>query len=201
MPNGVQGDIQDSYKVVDFLELPYTVINIMPAYSSLVYQITNPIGNLPKEISLGCATNTPARLRMTTLYAVAAQLGGFVVNTCNLSEDVVGYSTVFGDSAGDFSPFGKLTVTELLELGDNMCLPKDLVHKTPSDGMCGHSDEDALGFTYAELDEFIRTGKKPSMTVYERIMYLNKKSHFKHEIIRLPTFDPGFPIAKELNWN
>jgi NAD+ synthase len=98
---------------------------------------------------------------MTTLYAVAQSLvtGGRVCNTCNASEDYVGYSTKFGDSAGDFSPCANYTVTEMLQIGDALGLPKELVHKTPSDGLCGQNDEDKLGFTYAELDEYIRTGK------------------------------------------
>ena len=100
--------------------------------------------------------NTPARIRMTTLYAVAACLGGRVVNTCNLSEDWIGYSTKFGDAAGDFSPLSDLTVTEVLQIGDYLGLPRELVHKVPIDGLCGKSDEENLGFTYAELDRYIR---------------------------------------------
>ena len=100
--------------------------------------------------------NTPARIRMTTLYAVGATLGGRVVNTCNLSEDWVGYSTKYGDAAGDFSPLSDLTVTEVLAVGDELGLPYDLVHKVPTDGLCGKTDEENLGFTYAMLDRYIR---------------------------------------------
>jgi len=100
--------------------------------------------------------NTPARIRMTTLYAVAACHNGRVVNTCNMSEDWVGYSTKFGDAAGDFSPLSDLTVTEVLQVGEYLGLPNELVHKVPIDGLCGKTDEENLGFTYAMLDRYIR---------------------------------------------
>lgn len=153
MPNGAQSDIIDSYRVVEILGIKSLTINIKDAYDGLIKQLNNP--------SEDTKINIPPRLRMTTLYAVAQSLvtGGRVCNTCNASEDYVGYSTKFGDSAGDFSPCANYTVTEMLQIGDALGLPYELIHKTPSDGLCGQNDEDKLGFTYAELDEYIRTGK------------------------------------------
>lgn len=153
MPNGEQKDISDSQKVIDLLGIRSYTINIADAYNGLLGQLDNP--------SQATKENIPPRLRMTTLYAIAQSLpeGGRVCNTCNCSEDYVGYSTKFGDSAGDFSPCCEFTVTEMLQIGDALGLPVELVHKTPSDGLCGKTDEDNLGFTYAELDHYIATGE------------------------------------------
>lgn len=151
MPNGIQKDISDSQRVVDLLGIKSYTINIEDAYNGLLKQLDNP--------SEDTKINMPPRLRMTTLYAIAQSLpnGGRVANTCNYSEDYVGYSTKFGDSAGDFSPCCEYTVTEMLQIGDALGLPTELVHKIPSDGLCGKTDEDNLGFTYTELDHYIKT--------------------------------------------
>ena len=125
---------------------------------------------------------------MTTLYAVAALYpNSRVVNTCNRSEDYVGYSTKYGDAAGDFSPLGMLTVREVLEIGDDLGLPHHLVHKAPSDGMCGRTDEDNLGFTYEELDAFLLEGQVPAdPEKAKRIMTLHLQS--RHKYRPMPTF-------------
>ena len=151
MPQGEQADIAYSRLLVDTLGIKHYEINIGDTVSSFM-------GELKKHIepSNQAVVNTPARIRMTTLYAVAASHNGRVVNTCNLSEDWVGYSTKFGDAAGDFSPLSDLTVTEVLQVGEYLGLPNELVHKTPIDGLCGKTDEENLGFTYAMLDKYIR---------------------------------------------
>lgn len=158
MPNGKQKDIGDSLKVVQTLDIPYSIINIEKAFNGLVGEFDNPSDDV--------IINIPPRLRMTTLYAIAQNKkilpnGGRVVNTCNKSEDYVGYSTKFGDSVGDFSPCSDFLVTEMLQIGDELIkefpIPYNLIHKTPSDGLCGKTDEDNLGFTYAELDKYILT--------------------------------------------
>lgn len=151
MPQGEQADIEYSRMLVDTLGIENYTINV----GSTVSEFTK---ELEKHMTLSnqAIVNTPARIRMTTLYAVAACVGGRVVNTCNLSEDWVGYSTKYGDSAGDFSPLSDLTVTEVLQIGDELGLPYELVHKVPTDGLCGKTDEENLGFTYAMLDRYIR---------------------------------------------
>ena len=151
MPQGEQSDISYSHLLVDTLGIEHYVINIGDTVSTFMAELGKHM-----EPSEQAKINTPARIRMTTLYAVCACVGGRVVNTCNLSEDWVGYSTKYGDAAGDFSPLSDLTVTEVLQIGDLLGLPKELVHKVPSDGLCGKTDEDNLGFTYAELDRYIR---------------------------------------------
>ena len=200
MPNGIQSDIDDSHKVVDFLKIKSMTVNIGGAYNELRSEINKQYPGIPLPSLF--TTNTPARLRMTTLYGVAAIFGGFVCNTCNLSESIVGWETYGGDGFGDFAPIGKLTKTEVVELGDYMKLPQELVHKVPSDGMCGATDEDKLGFTYETLDTYIREGLRPkARETFDRIMFLHKKSHFKHENIRIPTCNIDAPICEDFDWN
>ena len=156
MPNGVQPDISDSERIIEFLGIKGYEVNIYDQYNAEVSALRE-AGIEPTKDTL---INIGPRLRMTTLYAIAQALpnGGRVCNTCNASEDYIGYSTKYGDSAGDFSPCADFTVTEMLQIGDALGLPYELVHKTPSDGLCGQTDEDKLGFTYATLDKYIRTG-------------------------------------------
>lgn len=198
MPNGEQKDISDSEQVIKTLGIKGVTVNIGHTYDALTLEIVQNTFNEGDALKDTYETNTPARLRMVTLYGIAAQVGGFVVNTCNLSESVVGWETYGGDGFGDFSPLGKLTVDEVISLGVYMQLPSNLVHKAPSDGMCGATDEDKLGFTYAELDSCIRSSRVGDNI--GRILELNRKSHFKHENIHIPTYDPGLPICEKLNW-
>lgn len=174
MPNGTQSDITDSIKVVHHLGIPYTLVNIQAAYDSIITQITNPLYTMPKEVNPACSSNTPARLRMTTLYAIAAQLGGYVCNTCNMSEDYVGYSTKFGDAAGDFSILYDVLCTDVIKIGETLKLPGELVYKIPSDGLCGKSDEDNMGFTYQELDDYINDIKIPNINIISKIQSMHE---------------------------
>ena len=203
MPNGEQKDIEDSKKVVDFLKIPNMTVNIGEAYNTLTksIELAHNFDNITDKSREVYKTNTPARIRMVAAFGIAALYGGYVVNTCNLSESIVGWETFGGDGFGCFSPLGKLTVQEVIAIGDYLNLPKELVHKVPSDGMCGSTDEEKLGFTYECLDNYIRTGVRPKTTeVCQRIMDLNKSSHFKHEIIHLPTYDPELYICEDFNW-
>ena len=154
MPNGVQADIEDSLAVVKHLGIRSYTIDISGAVSALLDEM-NAKGLTVTDQS---RINLPPRIRMSTLYAVSQCHNGRVANTCNLSEDWVGYSTRYGDAAGDFSPLSHLTVTEVRQIGRLLNVPSHLVDKTPSDGLCGKSDEDNLGFTYATLDRYIREG-------------------------------------------
>ncbi|MBR5683303.1 MAG: NAD(+) synthase [Ruminococcus sp.] len=151
MPQGEQADISYSHLLVDTLGIRSYTVNIGDTVKAFMNELKKHL-----EPSNQAVVNTPARIRMTTLYAIAACNNGRVVNTCNLSEDWVGYSTKYGDAAGDFSPLSDLTVTEVLQVGEYLGLPKELVHKVPIDGLCGKTDEENLGFTYAMLDRYIR---------------------------------------------
>ena len=194
MPNGIQSDIDDAKAVVAHLGIPHIIVNIGAAYEALTNAIIQGEGYKAvtgrSDISKDAGINTPPRLRMTTLYAVGQNLlnGARVANTCNGSEDYVGYSTKYGDSAGDFSPLANLVVEEVRQIGRLLDIPKYLVDKTPSDGLSGLSDEDKLGFTYAVLDRYIRTGEIENLETKERIDYLNRIN--KHKLELMPSFYP-----------
>ena len=145
-----------------------------------------------KEFSLQTRQNIPPRIRMTMLYAAAQTLGGMVANTCNLSEDYIGYATLYGDAAGSFSPLGKLVVQEVLAIGDDIGLPREWVHKTPDDGLPGSMpDEAKFGFSYAVLDRYIREGVCDDPAVKEKIDSMHRRNLFKTEILHIPTFIPS----------
>lgn len=184
MPNGEQTDIADAKKVVNILGIKSYVINIKDMVDAEINQL-NKAGITPSTDTL---INIPPRIRMTTLYAIAQSLpnGGRVVNTCNRSEDYVGYSTKYGDAAGDFSPCANITVTEMLQIGDLLNLPYELVHKTPSDDLCGQNDEDKLGFTYAVLDQYILTGICNDPNMKKRIDMLHTQN--LHKMRLMPSY-------------
>jgi NAD+ synthase len=182
MPRGEQWDIANARALVDFLKIKHCVINIKDPCDALFKSIQE--GGL--TVSDQAAINSPARIRMTTLYAVAAIVGGLVANTCNLSEDWVGYSTKFGDSAGDFSPLANLTVTEVKALGRELGLPAQFVDKVPEDGLSGKTDEEKLGFTYAVLDKYIREGVCEDTAIKEKIDRLHQAN--LHKISLMPCY-------------
>lgn len=190
MPNGEQKDIADSQILIAHLGIKSTTVNIGNAFNDLCNSM-----NLGVELSYDTLTNLPARLRMSTLYAVSQTYGAFVANTCNLSEDTVGYATLYGDNAGSFAPISKLTTEEVMEIGDDLGLPFELVHKVPIDGLQPKTDEDKLGFTYHEVNELIRKGIKGPH--FEKIMDMYRKNKFKLDIVRIPYFDPHLPNAIE----
>ena len=183
MPNGEQADIDCAYKLVNHLGIKHYVINVKSALDSIKSAISTEL-----DLSQQSIVNLPPRIRMSTLYAVSQSVNGRVVNTCNLSEDWVGYSTRYGDAAGDFSPMSLLTVDEVKQIGRVLGLPDDLVDKVPIDGLCGKTDEDNLGFTYAELDRYIRTGEIDDEDKKARIDHLHKINQFKLQL--MPVFDP-----------
>ena len=185
MPNGDQYDIDCSYQLVKFLDIKYYVININKPYLELTNEIDTKLKIDSKSYDI-YRTNTPSRLRMATLYGISGLFNGRVANTCNLSEDYVGYSTKFGDSAGDFSPISNFTKTEVRELGEELGLPKNLIYKVPEDGMSFKSDEEKLGFTYEVLDKYIRTGEIDDLKIKEKI----DKMHLAnlHKIQLMPSY-------------
>lgn len=174
MPCGEQKDIDYSNMLINHLGIRGYTMNIGDAVGEIRSKF--PVG---VKISDQTTTNLPARIRMATLYAISQSVNGRVANTCNLSEDWVGYATRYGDAAGDFSPLSQLTVTEVKAIGRELGLPSELVDKTPTDGLCGKTDEDNLGFTYAELDAYIRDGIEPSEEVKAKIDSMHEKNLFK----------------------
>ena len=182
MPQGDQHDIDMSYDLCKTLDIQHVTINIKEPVQGLYDGITA-AGLALNDIA---TFNTPARLRMATLYAVSGIVGGRVANTCNLSEDWVGYSTKFGDSAGDFSPMSELTVTEVLAVGRETGLAAKFIDKTPIDGLCGKTDEDNLGFTYAVLDTYIREGTCDDKNIKEKIDKMHRAN--LHKVTPMPVF-------------
>lgn len=174
MPNGIQNDINYAQKLVRHLGIKNYTINIADSANGV-------LNAFPEEITISNQTiiNLPARIRMATLYAISQSCNGRVANTCNLSEDWVGYATKYGDGAGDFSPLSNLTVTEVKAIGKELGLPNNLIEKVPSDGLCGKTDEDNLGFTYECLDKYIRNGICDDIAVKEKIDNLHTKNMFK----------------------
>lgn len=183
MPCGEQADIDCSLQLVNHLGIRHYTVNVGETVKALTSAVES---ELP--LSTQSVTNLPPRIRMATVYAVSQSVNGRVANTCNLSEDWVGYSTRYGDSVGDFSPLSRLTVAEVKEIGHVLGLPHNLVEKTPIDGLCGKTDEDNLGFTYAELDRYIRTGEIDNPDTKARIDRLHRINQFKLEL--MPIFEP-----------
>ena len=183
MPNGVQSDIDDAKQLVAHLGIKHYIINIKDSVDGVLHAMEAS----GIEISQQTRINLPPRIRMSTLYAVSQSHNGRVANTCNLSEDWIGYSTRYGDSAGDFSPLGHLTVTEVRAIGKLLNLPENLVLKTPSDGLSGMSDEDKIGFSYDTLDCYIRTGVCEDPEIKAKIDRMYRMNRFKLEVM------PSYP--------
>ena len=183
MPCGEQHDIDCAKQLVGHLEIKHYVVNILDAVNGVLQAMPRDM-----EISRQTKVNLPARIRLATLYAVSQSNNGRVANTCNLSEDWVGYSTKYGDAAGDFSPLSNLTVAEVREIGRVLNLPKNLIEKTPIDGLSGKTDEDNLGFTYETLDKYIREGICEDADIKAKIDRMYAASRFKLEAI--PAFKP-----------
>ncbi|MCH5155305.1 MAG: NAD(+) synthase [Clostridiales bacterium] len=187
MPQGNQHDIDVSHELVNFLGIKHFVVNIGDTCESLVKAISESgIAQESLRTNKVYYSNTPARVRMTVLYGISALYNGRVANTCNKSEDYVGYSTKFGDSAGDFSPLSDLLVKEVKALGYELGLPKKFIEKAPEDGLSGKTDEDNLGFTYAVLDKYIETGEIDDPEVKEKIDRMHRAN--LHKISPMPMF-------------
>ncbi len=191
MPNGIQSDIEDSKNICKFLGIKNYTVNIEDAYRGLTCELKKAlgVGVTPSQYN----TNTPARLRMATLYSVAAIEGNCrVSNNGNKSECTVGYFTLWGDGAGDFAPLANLYVSEVIKLGLALGLPEEFVKKAPSDGMSGMTDEDKLGFTYADLEKVAR-GKTEKMdpALVKKIKAQIKATAFKSKLLNIPKFKPS----------
>lgn len=186
MPNGIQSDIADSYAVCNYLGLEPRVVNIEKMYDALVTETRQFSKNGSSFPTDQFKTNEPARLRMTVLYGIAAQVGNcFVINNSNRSECEAGWGTLWGDTIGDFGPLRNLFVSQVVALGDELGLPERLVHKIPSDGMCGLSDEEKLGFTYKELEDTVL-----NKNINDKALQKIKSSEWKRKLMNIPAYKP-----------
>lgn len=189
MPSGVQDDIGYSYDLCEHLGIKYIVVNIGETVVAQMRELEKAAKALGMEsVSDVTRINTPARIRMTTLYGIAGLMHGRVANTCNLSEDFVGYATKFGDGAGDFSPLSQFTVNEVKQIGHTLGLPEKFIEKTPIDGLCGKSDEENLGFTYNVLDRYIREGICEDKAIKDKIDTMYRRN--QHKLLPMPHFMP-----------
>ena len=181
MPQGKQSDIEDANEIIKTLGIRSVEINIEDICNAEYDSLQKAGIEITEQIRI----NTPARIRMTTLYAVAAANHGRVCNTCNLSEDYIGYSTKFGDNAGDFAPLKNYTVHDLLLIGYGLNeIPLKLIKKTPTDGLCGKTDEETFGFSYEILDNFILNKTIPDdYNIYNKIISMNKHNAHKLRLI------------------
>ena len=186
MPNGEQFDIDVSRDLVATLGIDSRVINIKDSYDGLLAQLDASGVALTDQARI----NLAPRLRMAATYLVSQCVNGRVANTCNLSEDWVGYATRYGDGAGDFSPLSRLTVQEVKAVGRALGLPDRFIEKPPIDGLCGKTDEDNLGFTYAVLDRYIREGVCEDPATKEKIDRMHKNSRFKLELMPVFEYEP-----------
>lgn len=179
MPNGVQHDQNYSKSIINLLGIKSFEINIQSVYDAMI----NNLKLAGIDISEQTKINLPARIRMSTLYSVSQSNNGRVSCNCNASENYVGYSTRYGDDAGDFAPLYNFTVDEVIKIGRECGLPVHYIEKVPSDGLCGKTDEDNLGFSYEVLDKYIRTGICEDEEIKNLIDRKNKQNQFKLEIV------------------
>lgn len=210
MPNGIQDDIDDARLVANLLGIRKYEFNIQDIYNRFIRTIREceQLDNNIRDISDSTVVNLPPRIRMSMLFAISQSMNGRVANTCNLSEDYVGYATLFGDSAGQFAPLARMTRSEVVAVGDYLFdapvlanISKRLLHKEPADGLCGKTDEDNLGFTYYDLDKYLRTGECSDDTL--KIIYAKHEAnlHKCHmdtdsglNMIPIPGFDTSLPF-------
>lgn len=177
MPNGEMKDNSIAKHSCDVVGIRYYEININELYNEVIKNTTPILKKEDKPLSTVTTFNVPPRLRMLSLYAIAGSLNYLVANTSNLSEGMVGYTTKWGDNVGDFSVLANFTKEEVCEIGIMLGLPRELVYKIPDDGLSGQSDEDKLGFSYEELDKYIREGKKGDK--FDKISHMHKISQHK----------------------
>ena len=183
MPQGEQADIGYARGICEFLGIKNFTVNVGSTVTAAMSEIEKSVA-----LTSQATQNLPPRIRMATLYAVSQSVGGRVANTCNLSEDWIGYSTRYGDSVGDFSPISHFTVTEVKQIGRYLGIPERFIEKPPADGLCGKTDEDNLGFLYSELDKYIREGVEPPKEKRQKIDRLHRQNLFKLQL--MPSFDP-----------
>ena len=194
LPDGEQKDISDSQRVCEVLGIRQRTINIGEMHREL-RRLTDQLGNVATAGEFAIPydresdVNVGPRLRMTTLRYIAQALGARLVGTGNFSEITVGYCTKDGDTSSDFSLLGALTSVEVVEVGLTMEeLPRELVVKTPSDGLSGKSDEERLGVTYRNIHDYIRHGTSGDKSVDDRIA--RKERAGMHKRSRPPVLDP-----------
>ena len=184
MPNGVQHDIADSEMVISKTKIMPLTINIESAFVGLTTVLKDKMNCNDFGLKSDVTINLPPRLRMATVYAVAQQMNAMVLNTSNLTEDILGYATLWGDTCGSYAPIQGLTVTEVIQLGEWLGIPEILIRKVPADGLQGSCDEDKLGLKYADADKLIRMNEATD-ELRAKVLLKYKQNKFKIDMIHL----------------
>ena len=187
--NSIESDYYDAKLVAETFGVKSIKRDLTETYNRYEEELNNSIRELGlDEISKDAKINIKPRLRMVTLYAIAQSLGYLVIGTGNLCEQMVGYTTKWGDSASDFNAIGNFTVREVLAIGKYLGVPDKIISKAPSDGLGSKTDEEKMGVTYDQIEEYIETGKTnpEAMTIIER---KNRISKHKRMLVPKYTFD------------
>ena len=196
MPDGIQSDIEFAEQLCDILEIKCRTVNIEPMTSAFLESLKDLKGDIIPDVTRQTVLNFPPRVRMTLLYAVSQSIeGSRVINTSNISEDWIGYATIYGDTTGAFSPLGTLTSDEVMQVGSFLGLPDKFTFKVPSDGLTGETDEEIFGFSYDTLNRYIREGICEDKAIKEKIDRMHKFS--RHKFLPIVMFDSGFPIVAD----
>lgn len=184
--NSISADLEDAKLVAETFDVPFIEVNLTDTYNQLEMSINSSLKDT--ELNKEAKVNIKPRLRMTTLYGIAQSLGYLVIGTGNLCENLVGYTTKWGDSASDFNPIRNFTVQEVLAIGEYLGVPDKIIKKAPSDGLGGQTDEEKMGVTYNQIEEYIETGKTDEQAM-KIIEHKNKISKHKREPVPVYEFE------------
>lgn len=178
--SSISQDLEDAKLVADTFEVPMLNVDLTSVYENLCLEIE---GQITDNISPYVSINIRPRLRMTTLYTIAQQYGYLVAGTGNACEQFIGYTTKWGDNASDFNPIAQFTVSEVLEFGKILGVPSAIINKAPNDGLGLGSDEEKLGVTYKEIEEYILNGRTSNKSAMEKIEKMHKQTEHKRNLI------------------
>lgn len=196
MPDGPQQDISFAYEICEYLDIHNITIPIDSITKIYLQSIDDIKKDIVPEVTAKTKLNLPPRVRMTILYGISQSIPkSRVVHTGNLSEKWIGYTTLYGDNTGAFSPLGMLTSSEVIQLGRFIGLPENFIEKPPADGLTGKTDETVLGFSYDILNKYIREGIIEDKLIKEKIDNLHRSNLFK--FTQPPVFTVDLPIYGE----
>ena len=184
-----ENDKVDALKVIEASGISHHEIDLTATHQTLFSEIESQLkksGDWNKETAKLGDANTRARLRMTTLYAVANNYGYLVVGTDNAAEWHTGYFTKYGDGGVDLVPLVHFTKGEVREMAKVLGVPQDIITKPPSAGLWeGQTDENEMGTTYNMIDKYLKGDEVP---IHDKqiIEKLHERSHHKRSLATAP---------------
>ncbi len=193
-------DETDAMLVANHFKVPVIRVDLAPVFDMMTGTLQQALTKLPPGISRVIPTdatdirarvpgaNVKPRLRMTTLYFVANSLDYLVVGTGNRSELTIGYFTKYGDGGVDLLPIGNLLKSDVRAAARELGVPSPVIEKAPSAGLwLGQTDEAEMGFTYAELENYLTSGPDAvSPALGMRIERLMRASDHKRALAPTP---------------